>query len=101
MRPYWLDPSVPILVDHLRDYSFPSGHTMVSFAAAGSIVLFKPTLGVPAFALATLIAFSRLYLFVHFPTDILGGLLVGLACAYMAKKVMDSWDKKKNQQPSL
>lgn len=98
MRPYWIDPSVQILVGPLRDYSFPSGHTMVSFASAQAIFLNKPSWGLGAFVLAGLIAFSRLYLFVHFPTDILGGILVGLACGYMAKQLLDKISQKKKDQ---
>ena len=66
------------------DFSFPSGHTAASFTAvtalycAGEKKLWKISL-----VLAVLIAFSRLYLYVHYPTDILGGILVGLLCGYI------------------
>lgn len=77
-RPCWLDPSVTLLIATPKDFSFPSGHTFVSFTCAVIIFLYKKSWGIPALILAGLIAFSRLYLFVHFPSDILGGLILGI-----------------------
>lgn len=82
-RPAWIDTSVPLLVDRPDDFSFPSGHTAFSFAAAGTIVQYRPGLGVGALILAACIGVSRLYLFVHFPTDVIGGFLVGITCALL------------------
>ena len=64
-RPCWLDESVPLLIARPSDYSFPSGHTMAGAIGA-------------AIPLAVLIAFSRLYLYVHFPSDVLGGAVLGV-----------------------
>ena len=72
-RPCWLDGSIPLLIASPRDFSFPSGHTLASFEGAVSIFLYRRDWGLWALALAVLIAFSRLYLFVHFPTDVLAG----------------------------
>ena len=58
--------------------SFPSGHTGISFAAVGALFAAKSRLGVPAFVLALIIAFSRLYLYVHWPSDVLAGALLGI-----------------------
>lgn len=80
-RPCWLDQSVALLIANPRDFSFPSGHTLVSFEAAVSIFLYRRTWGWWALALAALIAFSRLYLFVHFPTDVLAGAVLGTTIA--------------------
>ena len=66
-RPCWLDPSVGLLVQVPRDFSFPSGHSMVGFEGAVSIFMFNRKLGHTGLMPAVLIAFSRLYLFVHFP----------------------------------
>ena len=65
--------------------SFPSGHTSSSFAAAIAVLLNKKwKVGIPAFVLAVLIAFSRNYLMVHYPTDVLFGALFGLIYALLA-----------------
>lgn len=66
-----------LLVEKLHDGSFPSGHTLASFEAAVTIFMYKKPLGTAALALAVLIAFSRLYLFVHFPTDVIAGMILG------------------------
>lgn len=62
--------------------SFPSGHTSSSFAAAFSIFLLHKRESVPAFVVAVMIAFSRMYFYVHFPTDVLVGALVGILSAF-------------------
>ena len=71
-----MDAIVP-LIRTPRDYSFPSGHTTVSFA--GALVCYRMLprrYGIPALVLAGLIGFSRLYLGVHFPSDVLGNIYV-------------------------
>lgn len=82
-RPFIADPSIQLIVDPPDGYSFPSGHTSFSFVAA-TVILFMPLKKywkVIAYVLAAIIAFSRLYLFCHYPTDVLGGLLIGIAVA--------------------
>lgn len=78
-RPYEVVEGLVPLIGKPTDYSFPSGHTCASFACA--LVLYRilpKKYGVPALILAALIAFSRLYVGVHYPTDVLGGLFVGI-----------------------
>ncbi|MCX4270597.1 MAG: phosphatase PAP2 family protein [Lachnospiraceae bacterium] len=67
-----------LLIAPPGEYSFPSGHTFSSFAAATTIALGNKKLGIFALILAATIGFSRLYLYVHFPTDVLGGMLLGI-----------------------
>lgn len=87
-RPCWIDESVALLIQNPRDYSFPSGHTLASFTSSVSICLQNRRWGILAVGLAALIAFSRLYLFVHFPTDVLGGAAFGTASALFIYWVM-------------
>ncbi len=63
-------------------YSFPSGHAASSFAAASALSRGWPGGTIAWFALAVLISYSRLYLGVHYPVDVAGGILIGLACGY-------------------
>ena len=78
-RPCDLRPEMLTLVARPHGWSFPSGHTSSAFAAAFALWLQNRRLGVPALALAGFIGFTRMYLYVHFPTDILGGVALGLA----------------------
>ena len=84
IRPYDLNESVTLLVNRLSDFSFPSGHTLASFEAATAMTFYSKRLGIPALVLATLIALSRLYLYVHYPTDVLAGAALGIAIAFFA-----------------
>ena len=82
-RPCWLDTQVPLLVPNPTDYSFPSGHSVNGFAASVALLCNNKRLGIPAVLLAATIAFSRLYLFVHFPTDVFAGIAIGTTCAIL------------------
>ncbi|MDR0924560.1 MAG: phosphatase PAP2 family protein [Hungatella sp.] len=88
-RPCWIDDSIPLLIKNPGDYSFPSGHTLASFEGAVSIWLFNRKWGTPALVLAVLIGFSRMYLFVHFPTDVLGGLVLGTLIAVLVHSMVE------------
>ena len=99
-RPCWLDTQIALLIKSPKDYSFPSGHTAASFASvAGLFMAGEKRLWKPALVLAVLIAFSRLYLYVHYPTDVLGGLLLGLLSGYIGSRlVLWLMDRKKGSQ---
>lgn len=82
-RPFILDETVELLIARPGEYSFPSGHTLNGFTAATVIFLYFKKPGIGALLFAGLIAFSRMYLFVHFPTDILGGMVLGVIDAVL------------------
>ena len=75
------DPDPLVAIPH--SHSFPSGHTATSFAGATALSLLYPR-GTPAFfVLAAAIAYSRLYVGVHFPLDVAGGVVIGVATALL------------------
>lgn len=77
-RPCWINQDFNLLIPSPKDYSFPSGHTQASAIAATIITLYRKKWGAVVIPIAALIAFSRMYLYVHFPTDILGGAVIGI-----------------------
>lgn len=86
VRPFAVNPGAELLIAPPLDASFPSGHTAASFAAATALWTASKSLwmGLPAMALAILTAFSRLYLYVHWPSDVLGGAVLGTALGTFA-----------------
>ena len=90
-RPCTLFPEMDLLISRPDSYSFPSGHSASSFTAA--IVLFKcrKAFGIPALALASLIAFSRMFLFVHYPTDVLAGIILGISMGLLICWLMNKF----------
>lgn len=91
-RPCWINDNIQLLIPMPMDYSFPSGHTLSSFVSAGILIQRNLKIGFCAYILAVLIGFSRLYLYVHFPTDVLTGIVFGTIIAfvtvYMSKKII-------------
>ena len=90
-RPCWIDREVLLLMASPSDYSFPSGHSMNGFAGSVSLLCIARRIGIPAVILAAIIAFSRLYLFMHFPTDVFAGIVIGLVIALITNYVF--WKK--------
>ena len=88
-RPCDIRPEMLTLVARPHGWSFPSGHTASGFAAAFALWFQNRSLGVPALVLAAFIGFTRLYLYVHFPTDILGGVALGLAAGALGSLLAD------------
>jgi undecaprenyl-diphosphatase len=80
-RPFVNILSLKLLIPSPISYSFPSGHSLVAFAVSGVILKYLKKLGVILIILASLIAFSRLYLLVHYPSDVLAGIIIGLLCS--------------------
>lgn len=91
IRPYDLHHGINLLIAAPTDYSFPSGHTAASFAAASVLIYRKDRLWIPALVLAVLIAFSRLYLYVHYPTDVLFGIVVGVFSGWVGFLIVRRW----------
>lgn len=85
------------IFNSIHDYSFPSGHSSASFAAAVSIFMWRKKEGSAALVLAALIAFSRLYFTVHYPTDVLvgtiTGALYGVAAYFIVKALINKVPK--------
>lgn len=86
-RPCWLDDSVKLLIPIPTDYSFPSGHTLSSVIGATVLTKTNRRFGWAAIPLAAIIAFSRLYLFVHYPSNILAGAVLGVAIGLAVYRV--------------
>ena len=97
-RPCDVNTAITILVKRPHGHSFPSGHTASAFAAAFALWLQNRKLGVPALVLAAFIAFTRLYLYVHFPTDVLGGLVLGIALGAAASAFANYMANRKKKQ---
>ena len=93
IRPFMVNTAVELLVETPSSASFPSGHTASSFAVVGALWAMKHPLWKPAAVVAALMAFSRLYLYVHWPTDILGGIVVGWLCGMLGAIIVQKASK--------
>ena len=95
IRPYDLQAqmgvTIHLLIGEMHDFSFPSGHTIATFEAATVMLKNNKLVGIPAILLTCVIAFSRLYLYVHYPTDVLFsvvfGILFGILGNFLAQKI--------------
>lgn len=94
VRPFAFRPGLALLVPPPGDASFPSGHTAAAFAVVFALRASGSPLWRPALVLAVVTAFSRLYLYVHWPTDILGGILLGAAVGWAGAKLTAAAPKK-------
>ena len=101
IRPFAVNTAVELLSAPPVDASFPSGHTAASFAAVFALKTAGSPLWKPALALAVVIAFSRLYLYVHWPSDVLGGALLGAAVGWAGAKIVEKTAKtvRKSAEP--
>lgn len=98
IRPYdfqeKLGVTIVLLTERMHDFSFPSGHTIASFEASVVILMNHKKAGIAALILAFLIAFSRLYLYVHYPTDVIFSMVVGTIFAFIGNAAAGAIVKK-------
>ena len=96
-RPYDVNTGIQLLVAKLRDYSFPSGHTAASFASVTALYLSgERRIWIIALVISCLIAVSRLYLYVHYPTDVLGGIIFGCLSGWIGYHIIKFVEKKRS-----
>ena len=81
LRPYVMNDTISLIVRPEIDYSFPSGHTFFAFSSATICFIYNKPFGIAMYMLSACIAFSRVYLYVHFPTDVLFGVVFGVLTA--------------------
>lgn len=89
-RPF-MSRDIAVLIKAPIDASFPSGHSAASFAASFSVYLYNRKYGVLLMILSSLIALSRLYFYVHFPSDVVCGILLGIGFSYISYKIQNRY----------
>lgn len=82
-RPYKILEHLNTFGIEMKDYSFPSGHSAASFSIATTIALNNPKLAIYIFFIATIIGISRIYLGVHYPTDVAAGVILGVGISFI------------------
>ena len=101
-RPFVTFTDLKIIIPTPSEFSFPSGHTASSFAAASVFYRHLPKkLGIPSVILAGLIGFSRLYVGVHYPTDVIAGVIMGILLSYMAEFLVGFFEKKLKKENNI
>jgi undecaprenyl-diphosphatase len=83
LRPYLVLPRTNIGKQMLKDHSFPSGHTTAVFASATPFILAFPMIGFILIPVAFVVAFSRIYLGLHYPSDCAAGMIIGTGAGYL------------------
>jgi len=94
----YAEPKALVHVPH--DHSFPSGHAATSFACATTLALAFPRLAAPLYLLAAAIAYSRVYVGVHYPLDVLGGAVLGIAVAIALRRLGSARPRSRRAPPA-
>lgn len=90
---------ITLLISAPKDFSFPSGHTIASFEAATVLMLKNKKMGIPALILACLISFSRMYLYVHYPTDVIASIILGTLFGFLGCWITEKFFRSRTQDP--
>ena len=90
-RPFVSRSETRLLVSHAADNGFPSEHATVSFAVAGTLIWWRRWIGFIAIFLASLVGFARVFVGVHWPSDIVAGAAIGLAAGALSAKTVSWW----------
>lgn len=97
-RPFIDHPAFSLIIPTPLSFSFPSGHTTSSFAVAGVLATKIKKYKYIFLILAMAISFSRLYLLVHYPSDVIVGIILGLTCSFIVIKIFTYIEIRKNEK---
>lgn len=102
-RPFYMIESLSVLIKYPSDASFPSGHSAAAFAVAAALIFAgaPKKISIPATVLAVLMAFSRLYLGVHYPSDVICGAVIGTFCAAVSVFVLNRIKARKDEKKRI